>query len=53
MVPLQLLYCPLAAIGITVLYALWQRWSLERFRRPDQGLRERVTYMLWVAASKS
>ena len=53
MVPLELLYCPLAAIGITVLYVGWQRWWLTRFHRPDRALRERVTYMLWVAASKS
>jgi hypothetical protein len=53
MVPLELLYCPLAAIGITILYALWQRWWLARFYRPDRDLRERVAYMLWVAATKS
>ncbi|MBO0699453.1 MAG: hypothetical protein J2P46_13745 [Zavarzinella sp.] len=53
MVPLQFLYCPLAAIGIAVLYALWQRWWWGRFYRPDQRLRERVAYMLWVAATKS
>jgi hypothetical protein len=53
MVPLQVLYCPLAAIGVTTLYVLWQRWWLGRFYRPDQTLRERVAYMLWVAASKN
>jgi hypothetical protein len=53
MVPLELLYCALAAIGIATLYALWQRWWLGRFYRPDQGLRERVAYMLWVAAEKN
>jgi hypothetical protein len=52
MVPLELLYCPLAAIGITTLYVAWQRWWYARFHRPDQALRERVAYMLWVAATK-
>jgi hypothetical protein len=52
MVPLQLLYCPLAAVVISTLYVAWQRTWLGRFHRPDQPLRERVAYMLWVAASK-
>ena len=52
MVPLQLLYCQLAAVGITVLYILWHRAVLAR-ARAKQPLRERVAYMLWVAASKA
>ena len=52
MVPLQLLYCALAAIGITTLYVAWRRWQLARPMGPDQRLRERVAYMLWVAATK-
>jgi hypothetical protein len=50
--PLELIYCSLAAIGITVIYTGWHRYWLARFHRPDQLLRERVAYMLWVAASK-
>ena len=53
MVPLQLLYCSLAAIGITTVYAGWRRWWLARRQTPDQRLRERVAYMLWVAATKA
>ena len=52
MVPLQLLYCQLAAVGITTLYILWHRAALGQVRE-KQPLRERVAYMLWVAASKS
>jgi hypothetical protein len=52
MVPLQLLYCPLAVIGITAIYIGWQRWWYTRVRRPADTLRERVAYMLWVAATK-
>lgn len=52
MVPLQLLYCPLAAIGIAILYVGWRRWWFGRRLGPDHRLRERVAYMLWVAATK-
>ena len=52
MVPLPLLYCSLAAIGITTLYVAWRRWQWARRHSPDQRLRERVAYMLWVAATK-
>jgi hypothetical protein len=52
MVP-QLMLCPLAAIGITGIYAAWHRLSLARSHGPNRELRERVAYMLWVAASRS
>ena len=52
MVPLQVLACPLAAIGITGLYAAWHRIRLNRFRGKEHALRERVAYMLWVSASR-
>jgi len=51
MVPLTL-FCPLAAIGITGLYALWHRSRLER-AGPEYQLRTRVAYMLWVAATRA
>ena len=53
MVPLVTVFCPLAAIGITLLYAIWHRSELGRSRGPDHRLRSRVAYMLWVAASKT
>ena len=53
MVPLNTLYCSLAAIAITGLYALWLRARLQQAYGPDHQLRQRVAYMLWVAASRS
>jgi hypothetical protein len=53
MVPLVTVFCPLAAIGLAALYAIWHRAELKRFRGPDNRLRSRVAYMLWVAASKA
>jgi hypothetical protein len=52
MVPLQMLFCPLAAIGISGIYAAWHRMRLNDLRGPNHRLRERVAYMLWVAASR-
>jgi hypothetical protein len=52
MVPVQVL-CPLAAIGITGIYAAWHRFQLSRTGGPNRVLRERVTYLLWVAASRA
>lgn len=51
MVPL-VLFCPLAAIGISGLYAAWHRLRLSQLRGPDYRMRERVAYMLWVAANR-
>jgi hypothetical protein len=53
MVPLVTVFCPLAAIGITALYAVWHRSVLRCSRGPDHQLRSRVAYMLWIAASKA
>ena len=53
MVPLVTVFCPLAAIGITALYAAWHRSQLSQARGPDHELRSRVAYMLWVAATKA
>lgn len=49
----QFLLCPLAAIGITGLYALWHRIRLGRAYGPEQQLRERITYMLWITAGRA
>jgi hypothetical protein len=53
MVPVQVLLCPLAAIGITGIYAAWHRFRLARDYGSKRVLRERVAYLLWVAASRS
>ena len=52
MVPLQTLCCPMAIIGITSLYAAWHRVRLGHGLGSKRRLRERVTYMLWVTASR-
>lgn len=51
MVPQMML--PLAAIGITGLYAVWHRYRPVRTHGPDQLLRERVAYMLWISATRA
>jgi hypothetical protein len=52
MAPLQALFCPVAVIGITSLYAAWHRVRLGQGLGTNRRLRERVTYMLWVTASR-
>lgn len=49
MVP-EMFLCSLAVIGITGLYAAWHRFALSR--GPQRVIRERVAYMLWVAATR-
>jgi hypothetical protein len=49
----QMLFCPLAAIGITGLYTAWYRFRVARAALPDQAMRERVAYMLWITASRA
>jgi hypothetical protein len=52
MVPLTTLLYPLAAISISGLYAAWHRKRLAQTRPPDHQVRQRVAYMLWVAATR-
>ncbi len=52
MVPLQMVFCPLAAIGISGIYAALHRLQLSRRAGPDRVARERVAYMLWKSASR-
>lgn len=49
----ELLIYPVAVIGITSIYTLWHRMRLSQMRGPNKVLRDRVAYMLWVAASRS
>jgi hypothetical protein len=49
----ELFLYPLAVIGITSIYTLWHRMRLSQLRGPNKVLRDRVAYMLWVAASRS
>ena len=46
----QLLTCNLACLSIAALYYAWRDIYTHRRRRIQ--LRERVSYMLWVAANR-
>ena len=49
---MQAVCCNVAALGIAMLYYVWRdRVSQHTNRR--KALRERVTYMLWVAANQA
>jgi hypothetical protein len=52
MVPMQMFCTSVAAIGISSIYAVWSRYHLERRVEDDRTMRERVTFMLWVAATR-
>jgi len=52
MVPLTTLFYPLAAIGISGLYATWHRARLARRCPPNHVLRDRVAFMLWMVATR-
>ena len=46
---MQQLVCSIAILAVTVLYCFWRSY-LEAGRRRHELLRERVAYLLWVAA---
>ncbi len=48
---MQLVCCNVAALSIALLYYAWRDRLVERPHR-RKALRERVTYMLWVAANQ-
>jgi hypothetical protein len=43
--------CNLAALAIAVIYYAWRDLYC-RWRHDTRALRERVAYMLWIAASR-
>ena len=51
MAPLQAVCCPLAAIGLSGLFAAWARIQQQR-NEISREKRERVAYLLWVAATR-
>ena len=51
MAPLQAVCCPLAAIGISGLFAAWNRIR-QKQDECSREKRERVAYMLWIAATR-
>lgn len=48
---MQPLWCNVAALAVALLFYVWRTHARLRSRR-QRALRERVTYMLWVAASQ-
>lgn len=52
MVPMQAFCTSLAVIGITGIYAAWTRYQNHR-QVHDRVMRERVAYLLWVAATRA
>jgi hypothetical protein len=47
----QLIACNIACLAIASMYYTWRDIYLHRRRR--QQLRDRVAYMLWVAANRA
>lgn len=47
---MQAIFCSLAALTIANIYYWYRRYAQEQTQR-EHTLRERVTYMLWVAAN--
>jgi len=39
--------CP--TLAVSAIYCIWQRYQRHQHER-ERGVRDRVTYMLWVAA---
>ncbi len=49
---MQVVCCNVAALSIAMLYYVW-RDGAARNTHGRKALRERVTYMLWVAANQA
>lgn len=49
---MQPIYCNLAALAIAVIFYAWREVYHARYLR-ERVLRERVAYMLWVAATET
>jgi hypothetical protein len=48
---MQLLWTNLAVVTVVMIYLLWQTY-LQVHRQRQRRLRQRVAYMLWVAAEE-
>jgi hypothetical protein len=46
-----MVFSSLPTLAVSVIYCVWYAYQTERLRR-DRVLRERVAYMLWVAAER-
>jgi hypothetical protein len=49
---MQAVLMSLPTLAVSVVYCLWNGYRIAHFQRLRK-LRERVAYMLWVAASES
>jgi hypothetical protein len=49
---MQVVFCNVAALSIALLYYAWRDRLVQPVLR-KKALRERVTYMLWVAANQA
>ena len=47
---MQVIYYNMAALAIAVIYYTWRDCYLKPRVQRERALRERVAYMLWVAA---
>jgi hypothetical protein len=48
---MQVVFSSLPTLAVSAIYCVWYAYQKERLRR-DRTLRERVAYMLWVAADR-
>jgi hypothetical protein len=48
---METLFPSFAALMVSAIYCVWHAWYIDRCRR-ERALRERVAYMLWVAADR-
>lgn len=46
---MPLLVCSIALLAVTVIYLFWRSY-LQSLQRRQRTLRERVAYLLWIAA---
>ena len=46
---MPLLVCSIALLAVTVIYLFWRSYLQSLYRR-QRALRERVAYLLWIAA---
>ena len=48
---MHVMFSSLPTLAVSAIYCIWHAYQKEKLRR-DRVLRERVAYMLWVAAER-
>jgi hypothetical protein len=48
---MHVMFSSLPTLAVSAIYCIWYAYQKEKLRR-DRVLRERVAYMLWVAAER-